>query len=388
MKILLIGEYSGAFYNLANILKKKGHDVFWIHDGDNYKKISGADYSIEYKYIKSNFYIINLILKIYYFILNFLGLKGFLQIRKYNKFIESLKNYEVVQLVNTKPLSDFGAYANLYFIKKLVANNNKVYLSALGDDYVWVKNCLEKKIPYSMFDRMNFLNFHKFSWSLLYVYGFGAKTLNDYIIKNIKGIIPGLYDYLYAYNAQKIKCEDLIPLIVKVDKGAYSMDFNSTPIKIFHGWQENKELRKGNDIFHEAILRLKNKYSDLIDYEVITNLPYDEYIKKYKDCHIFIDQCYSLDRGMNGLLGMAAGKIVLSGFDPSFIKYLGLDNGMEVLINALPDQDFIYNTLESLILDPNKMKAISIESLKFINKYHNEELIYQKFINIWSLEVC
>lgn len=387
MKILLIGEYSGAYKGLVEVLKKHNHQVLWIHDGDSYKKIQGADYYIEYKYIDVSNSILKFILKIYYNLLDFFGIKGLKQILSYNSIISELKDFDIVQLVNTKPLSGFGSLANLFLVRHLVKNNENIFLSALGDDYNWVVSCIRKQPPYSMFDRMNIKNFLKFKYSLLYVYGVGSRKLNNFVINNVKGIIPGLYDYLHAYKSQEIPCENLVPLIVKPNKLYTGLSFDSGPIKIFHGWQKGKDLRKGNDIFHKAIERLRMNYPDLIEYEIVSELPFDEYVKKYENSHIFIDQCFSLDQGMNGLLGMAAGKVVFSGFDEDFIEYLGVDKNKKYLINALPDEDMIYKDLEYLILNRDEMKKISKNALQYIEEFHNEDRAYIGYMNIWLAKI-
>lgn len=383
MKILLIGEYSGAYKSLVEVLKKHNHQVVWIHDGDAYKRIQGADYYIEYEYINTSNLLFKFSLKVYYSILDFFGIKGLKQILSYKSIITEFKDFDVVQLVNTKPLSGFGSLANLFLVKCLVKNNENIFLSALGDDYNWVVSCLQKQPPYSMFDRMNIKNFFKFNYSLLYVYGIGSRRLNNFIIKNVKGIIPGLYDYLHAYESQKIPCEKLVRLIVKPNESYRKVCFESGVIKIFHGWQKGKDLRKGNDIFHNAIKRLKMNYPDLIEYEIVSQLPFDEYTKRYESSHIFIDQCFSLDQGMNGLLGMAAGKVVFSGFDEKFVEYLGVDKNKKCLINALPDEDQIYKELEYLVLNRDKMSEISENALEYIEEFHNEDKIYNEYMNIW-----
>lgn len=377
MKILLIGEYSGAYTLLSNKLKKEGHNVTWVHDGDAYKKFTGSDLDI--KYTKKP--VTSLILKIYFFILDILGVKGLIAIRKYKKEIESLKDFDIVQIINTKPLGEFGSYANIYFLEKIFNQNSKVFLSALGDDYVWVKNSLQEKSQ-SMFNRMTYKNFYRFSWALLYVYGFGYKRLNNLVFDRVKKIIPGLYDYYYAYNKQNIsKVTKLVPLIVDL-KNNEEIDFYSCSINIFHGWQENKELRKGNDIFDRAIRKLIHKYPNRIKYEVVSGLPYDEYINKYKNSHIFIDQCFSMDQGVNGLLGMASGKIVFSGYSEELKKYHN-EGDTEYLINALPNEDYLFEKLEFLINNPDKMQKISNNALNYIGKYHNADTIYQQLMYIW-----
>lgn len=378
MKILLIGEYSGAYTLLSKKLRKEGHSVVWIHDGDAYKKFSGADFNIKYNQVEAP----SLFLKFFYILLDFLGIKGIFAIRKYKNKIDTLRDFDVVQIINTKPLGEFGSYANIYFLKKIFNQNKRVYVSALGDDYIWVKNCLDKKVKYSMFDRLNFKNFYRFSWALLYVYGIGYKKLNELVFENSIKIIPGLFDYYYAYQSQGIsKCSDLVPLIVE-PKVNNSVSFFSEKINIFHGWQHNKELRKGNDIFDRAIKRLQNKYPLKVNYEIVSGLPYNEYIDKFSDAHVFIDQCFSLDQGVNGLLGMAAGKVVFSGYSEELRMYLKEDES-EYLINALPNEDYIFEKLENLINNPNEMVKISNNAIKYIEKYHNPDVIYRQLMNIW-----
>lgn len=378
MKILLIGEYSGAYTLLSKKLRQEGHNVVWIHDGDAYKKFSGADFNIKYNQIEAP----SVFLKFFYILLDFLGIKGIFAIRKYKNKIDTLRDFDVVQIINTKPLGEFGSYANIYFLKKIFNQNKRVYVSALGDDYIWVKNCLDKKVKYSMFDRLNFKNFYRFSWALLYVYGIGYKKLNELVFENSIKIIPGLFDYYYAYQSQGIsKCSDLVPLIVE-PKVNNSVSFFSEKINIFHGWQHNKELRKGNDIFDRAIKRLQNKYPLKVNYEIVSGLPYNEYIDKFSDAHVFIDQCFSLDQGVNGLLGMAAGKVVFSGYSEELRMYLE-EGESEYLINALPNEDYIFEKLENLINNPDEMVKISNNAIKYIEKYHNPDVIYRQLMNIW-----
>ena len=114
-------------------------------------------------------------------------------------------------------------------------------------------------------------------------------------------------------------------------------------------------------------------------------LSYDEYINSFDECHIFIDQCFSLAQGMNGLLGMAKGKVVFSGFHEYFINYLGLtkEQAKKILIHSPPDERAIYKELEDIILNPKKILEISANAIEYINKYHNKDKIYDSYMNIF-----
>lgn len=385
MKILFIGEYSGAYKTLIKFMKSKNIEIFWLHDGDGYKNIQGADYSIKFKKIKSKYKVIAFILKFYYLFLEIMGIKGFLQIRKYDEFIETLKDYDVVQLVNTKPLGEYSSLANIYFLKKIFKNNKKVYLSALGDDYTWVNECLRGGFRYSIFDRINYKNFFLYSWPLLYVYGLGYRKLNNYVIDNVQAIIPGLYDYYIAYKNNNIKkLTKIVPIAIekRIDKPLCENKIEF-PIKIFHGWQKNKDLRKGNDIFDEAIKSLQLKYPKKIEYIIVSNVSYDEYLEKFNSSHIFIDQCFSMDMGVNGLLGLSSGKVVFTGFESEVKMYYGVNNE-KIAINALPDVDRVFNDLENFIIKPSLINEYSLGALNFIENYHSPEYVLKEFLSIWQ----
>lgn len=377
MKILLLGEYSGVHANLSSALRTENFEVLSVHSGDGYKNIN-ADIYISYKRYNSKNKIISMFFQIYYKLLSLFGLKGIFQIHKYNKILKELKGYDVVQLINPFFLTDFGFIVNFMVFKKLKAQNNKFFLCALGDDYYWVKSCLTKKYKYSMFDRLKFKTFKNYSSQLLWVVNPFYIFLNKYIVKNVNAVIPGLYEYYFAYKNTD-KCTEIVPIIMEVKNKKMNISY---PIKIFHGWQFGKEYQKGNDVIHEVIMQLKNKYSEKIEYQVVGGVPFSEYINKFNDCHIFVDQCYSYDTGVNGLLGMSHSKVVLSGFESEVQDYYSLE--YSPLVNITPDKLQLFKSIEFLILNPLKIQEYSLNASKFIEKYHSSEYIIPKYKKIWS----
>lgn len=382
MKILLIGEYSGVHNYLSEALRNDGHDVLLISDGDNYKSFD-SDYYIRYKSINSTSKIklLQYGLTAYNIILSFSGLKGVIQITKHIRYLLKLKDYDVVQLINPIFLSGYGPLVNYFVFKHLKKNNKKVFLCALGDDYYWVKYCISKKFSYSMFDRLNFKTFRRYLYSLQYLYGFFTPYLNKYIVRNVNAIIPGLYDYYCAYKDFS-HCTEIVPIIV--DK---PNDINQTikinyPLRIFHGWQSGSELRKGNDIFDRAINKILKKYKEKVKYDIVSRLPYSEYIKTFDNCHIFIDQCYSQDMGVNALLGMRLGKVVFSGFENGVKEYYNID--YSPVVNALPDERQIFDAISEFIENPFLLKEYSLNAKSFIEKFHNAEYVLKKYYKIWE----
>lgn len=385
MNVLLVGEYSGLHTILAKELKNKNIDVFLVHDGDGYKSIKGADLVIDSKYYHPKTKIDAFIVKVLRIFLDFFGFKGFFSAIRNMKKINQLKNYDVVQLVNTKPFGCYGAFANMLYIFLLIKNNKQTFLLAAGDDYFWVKYCISKKPKYSMFDNFNFKRIKHFLPSFMYVFGLGDFILNKYVVHKVRKIIPVCYDYYIAYKYFDVKkITDIIEIPIERKDFVKSFKFKGYPLKIFHGWQPNKELRKGNDLFDSALNKLVYKYSDLIEYKVVSGVDYQSYQRSLLESDIFIDQCYSYDIGINALLGLREGKVVFSGYENDSRLYYKYDANLEpFVINAIPKIDDIHSELEELILNPQKLEVISLNAIKYVDKYRDVRIISNRFINIW-----
>lgn len=379
MKILLLGEYSGVHNNLGNALKKNGYEVLLISNGDGYKSL-GADIFITYKYISSRNIFLRKLINLYYILLMYSGFKGCLQIFRYINVIKKMKGYDIVQLINPLFLSDYGSIVNLLTFIYLKKHNKKIFLSALGDDYVWVKYCLNKNFKYSIFDRLSIKTIKQYIFPLHYIYGFMNPFLNKYVVKNVNAVIPGLYDYYAAYKDFE-NCTEIVPIIMEVDERK-GIEFTGFPIKVFHGWQPGKDIRKGNDLLDRALKKIESDYPGKIDYKIVGGVTYAEYIKKFNDSHIFLDQCYSQDRGVNALLGMSKGKVVFSGFEKDVQNYFEIS--YIPIINALPYEDKVYSEIKLLILNPLKIQEYSSKAINFIKDFHNPNYILDKYRKIWK----
>jgi glycosyltransferase involved in cell wall biosynthesis len=119
--------------------------------------------------------------------------------------------------------------------------------------------------------------------------------------------------------------------------------------------------------------------------EVITaeNVPYSEYIEKYNSAHILLDQVFAYDQGYNALEAMAKGKVVFTGAEKEFLERYNLKE-VEVCINSLPDSEYLFNKLEDLILNPEKLTSISINARKFIEREHDYVSIAKKYLETWG----
>ena len=79
---------------------------------------------------------------------------------------------------------------------------------------------------------------------------------------------------------------------------------------------------------------------------------------------------------------MAKGKVVFTGAEKEFVNHYNLDE--TVAINATPNPEKIAASLESLILNPERINTIGSNARKFIEREHNYVEIAQKYIEVWE----
>lgn len=380
LKILFVGEYSGVYTELIKGLNRKGVETFAISNGDGYKKYP-ADILLINNFIPTK----NIIRKIYRTILFRLGLNGLLLFFKRWKDVKHyLKGYNIVQLVNPIALGDFGSVPNMILIKYIMKHNNILFLSVLGDDYYTI-NWLGKNYERSDFFKDKIINNiikvkepFKFKYCLFYKY------LNDYVIKISHSIIPGANVYRKPYLWTN-KVTNVFPFPIDESKiGNPIIIKENDPIIIFHGWQKGKDSRKGNDVFDRVIKKVVKKYGNKVEYRVVQSVPFDEYIKLYTNAHIFIDQLYSDDKGVNGLLGMAAGKVVFAGFEKTALEAYPNYNGEIVGIDSYNDEEYLFNKFCELIDNPRLIEKISKNAIEFVKQNHLADFVADLYINEWK----
>lgn len=379
MKVLLVGEYSNVFTELSKELKKRDITVFCISDGDAFKNYP-TDYKIKHDRSNENF-----IKKIFNKVLFRLGLDGiFTFLKNWNKLKQLSKGYDIVQLINPIALSGFGSIPNLLYLRYLKNNNKRIYLSVLGDDYYTVNWFAKNDFKSNYYRRNKLRQFVNPDWAFKYKYCFLYHTLNRYAIHIANRIIPGLRCYREPYKWTG-KVTKVVPFPVNPSNigTPFKMDENAK-IVIFHGWQKGREHRKGNDVFDEVVKQLLLNYHDKLEYEVVQSVPYDEYVKLFGKCHIFLDQLYFEDKGYNGMLGMAAGKVVFSGFYEKALEEYPVYHGEFIGIDSSNDKNALYLNFERLINNPQELEQISDNAIRFIKNNHLSEIVTDMYIEIWK----
>lgn len=174
----------------------------------------------------------------------------------------------------------------------------------------------------------------------------------------------------------------LIPNPINLNKIAFIENRPKSKIKIFHGINVSNYTKKGTRFFEEALSIIQKKYPDAVEIVTTKDVPYNQYINLYNNCHILLDQVYSYDQGFNALEAMAKGKVVFTGAEQEWLDYYNIEKDT-VAINAVPDHKAIAHKLEWLILNPGEIQKISKNARQFIEQHHNYLLNSQRYLDAW-----
>lgn len=379
MRILLVGEYSRLHNSLKEGLISLGHDVLLVGNGDGFKNYPvdiNIDHSFHNRFLKK--------FRIAFFKLTTIDL-GSLEVYLKAIFkLKKLKEFDVVQLINESPLVIKAKYEQK-FINHLIKHHKKLFLLSCGIDHQCMSYMMEEKFRYSI------MSPYLKDKSLYKSYKFQLQYLNkdftelhNFIYKNCEGVIASDIDYHLPLLGHK-NYLGLIPNPINTDKIAYIPINIDDKIKIFHGVNTSAMHKKGNHFFIEALKSIEKKYADKVEIITTYDIPYNDYIKLYDDCHILLDQIYAYDQGYNALEAMAKGKVVFTGAEQEWLDYYNLKEDT-VAINTLPNAEKIAKKLEWLILNPEQIYTISKNARAFIEKEHHYLKISKEYVEKWDIK--
>lgn len=378
MKILLVGEFSRLHNSLKEGLTILKQDVSIIGTGDNFKEFP-VDFSIKPTFILSSS-LLKFINKVFFKLF-----KSDLQLLekgiRFYFLLPKLKNYDVVQLINSNAIETYP-FASRYLLNKLFNQNKKINLLICGEDTPIIEYLLKKEMKYSILSPLIADKKLKksYNYSLKYVEPNYRKTF-DFIKKKSSSIITSDIDYKIPM--EKMGYDSLfIPNPINTDKIIFEPLKIDDKIIIFLGINESSSVKKGSDFFEKAIEIIKQKYPAQVETIVTRSIPYKHYIEAYDKAHILLDQIYSYDQGYNALEAMAKGKVVFTGAENEFYKQYNLTE--KVAINALPDIDYLVNELSYLIENPNEIIAIGKRARTFVEKEHHYTKISEKYLTVWD----
>lgn len=364
MKILLLGEYSNMHWTLAEALRFLGHEVCVVSDGDSFKSYS-RDITISrngYGYINTLKYVSEIW-------------------QNFRKF----KGYDVVQIINPCFL-DLKPKRNLQLFHYLKRHNKKVFLGAFGDDYFWMKTCLDaQEFRYSEFDipgKTELLPLAKervSSWI-----GTDKEYINRTIADECNGIIACLYEYYKSYDKEYKDKLTYIAEPINLSQFTFKQrPINSDVVNFFIGIQKTRSPLKGTDVMLKVLKDVQQKYKHEANIKIAENIPYSEYITMRNESDILLDQLHSYTPAMNALGAMAQGMVAVSGGEKEYYDFIG-EKDNHPIINVYPSESDIFEKLENLVINKEYISDLSVKSRLFVEKHHDHINVAREYLDFWT----
>lgn len=360
MKILLIGEYSNVHATLAKGLRKLGHKVVVVSNGDFWK-----DYprDIDVSRRKSH-------------------LGGALLYTKLLAILPRLRGFDIVQLIN--PMFFELKAERLYAFYNYLRRHNKcMIMGAFGMDYYWVHECISKKpLRYSDFNIGKELRTDKEAMKYRKDWiGTEKEKLNKYIAHDCDRIVTGLYEYWACYKpifgSKTVFCAYPI-----VPKHTEPRKFDGT-LRLFIGINKERSVYKGTDIMLQAAKDLKEEYGDKIELNIAESVTFNEYIKLMNGSDAILDQLYSYTPSMNPLEAMSRGIICIGGGEDENYQIIK-EKDLRPIVNTSPFYGGVITAIEYLINNPNDIDKMKSESMLYIKRHHDYIHIAKKYIEIYE----
>lgn len=344
MKILLLHEMSGVHTELRDGLVRVGCDAQIATFGDLWKAYPTDIYlGRDTRNLSSRLE------------------RVFLQIFNLYKF----KNFDMVQTISPNPF-----YRPLRKIceKTLLGSGVKLIYIAAGSDPIYRHHVrdLEYYPPHDWY--VNNSKYVKFK-----------ESLKDYC-----RIVPVCWEYKYCMGRAGMDSSVVIPFPVNMDNIKVRNIPSLGKLKIFHPINRIGVPFdfKGTKIISEAFSLLEKKYGDKAEFISLGGISHEEYSRITDDVDVIVDQVYSYSYGMSATYGMSKGQVVLSGLEDCVRSNCHYSECP--IINIRPSVNDVYEKLENLINDREKVRRIGRESREFSVEFHDCEKVACQYLEMYS----
>ena len=361
MKVLLVGEYSNVHATLAVGLRELGHQVTVISNGDFWKNYT-RDIDVSRREGK---------------------LGGILLMAKLYSLLPKMTGYDVVQLINPM-FFELKAERLFWFYKWLRRHNKKLFLCGFGMDWYWVHTCTYKMpLRYSDFNFGDKLRtdeaarIEQQDWL-----GTAKEQLNKMIAEDCDGIITGLYEYQVCYNPYFPNKTQFIPFPIQIADVSIQQSIPQK-IRLFVGISKNRSVYKGTDIMQKAAQDIVKQYPKQAELSIANGVPFRKYQQMMDESDVLLDQLYSYTPAMNALLAMSKGIIVVGGGEPENYEIIN-ETELRPIINVEPTYESVYHELQQLVLHPERIPELKLQSIEYVKKHHDYLKVARQYVEFWT----
>ena len=362
MKILLLGEYSNVHATLAEGLRQLGHKVTVVSNGDFWKNYP---HDIDVSRPTGRMGGLRLLLRLY-------------------TLLPRLRGYDIVQLINPM-FFELKAERLTWFYRYLRRHNRRVLLGAFGMDYYWVHELTTRKpLRYSDFNFGDQLRTdaealrYQQDWL-----GTAKEQLCKLIANDCDAIIAGLYEYWACYQPLFPDKTTFIPYPVKPAEQPSTKRAQASKVVVFIGINRERSAYKGTDIMLQAALDIRKKYPHRMKLNIAESVPFEEYSQMLAKSDVLLDQLYAYTPAMNALLAMSKGIIVMGGGEPENYDIIH-ERELRPIINVEPTYESVYQQLEQLILNPDRIPELKRQSIEYIRRHHDYLKVARQYVALYK----
>ena len=367
LRILMVGDASNYHRALAGGLREMGHDVVLASNGSGWMDTE-RDIDLSRKDGKLS------------------GARLWFKLCRLMK--SRLRGFDVVQL-NNPVFVNLRPERNIMLFRELKRHNRSIFLTALGTDTAYADLCLSPSSPLAYNEWMVYGKpspYHIQSPEVIKAWlEDPLKSHCAEIYDGIDGAVSALYEYHLACRKQ-LPDDRLAYGGIPIDTQAIrpvELPDRIDRVRLFLGMHRDRKVEKGTDRIFEAARRVAERHPDRCTLEIVENLPYGEYIQRMRGSHVVLDQLYSYTPATNALLAMAMGLNTLSGGEEEYYEFIGEEH-LRPIINAVPDDDALYATIENTVMHPELIKPRGREGRELVVKYNDTGVVARRFVDLWG----
>jgi len=361
MKILLLGDFSGLHVNLGDGLRELGHTVTVASDGNGYKQYKrdiDISWNGRFRYFK--------------------------MIWKLMTIFPRFLNYDVVQLVGM-PFLDLRPLNNEIVFRCLKLFNKHVFLGSNTTELEYVRYASEVGFKASFMNIKRIIDTDP--WAKKYINGIIDKRyrkIHERVTDRVEGVTACCTEYKMGCDLSYSDKSIFIPLPYQVNEESMVNTIKKEgKVRFFLGMQNHRAAIKGMDVIKAALIDLKAKHPDEVEITIVDSVPYDEYRKLMEGSHVICDQLYSYGAGLNAVIALSKGLIVVGGGEEYMYELFG-EKDNKPIINLPDTKEGVVQVLESLLERRDELPHLAIKSREFALKYHDHIKVAQQYVDFWE----
>ncbi len=363
MKILLIGDFSSAHYNLKLALESLGHKVLLYSNQDAYKEIP-TDKAFYVPKPGENKYIASL--KV---------------IASQLRIIQEIrKDWDIIQLIAHSP---FHHRINQMLVKYILNQSKPIVLFNAACSHPY--NQFVRRLDYSPCKLCKLKDLPEINRSPICPHETKSQIeFENYVYEKVNAIVSSHYEYYKAFeNTQFHRKNHLILIPFPIQDSNIKPRKPRDKIVVYLGI--TRIGFKGIPYFLEAIEEIKkSKFGKFFEFIIKYQLPFHKHKDILKEADVLLDQTNSYSYGVNALLGLSLGKVVFSGAEPEALAAIGSSPEECPIINVKPDPKEIKEKLINLLEIKNSFTDLQVKGIEFVRKYHDPVNIARQYEKLYK----